>query len=67
MSAGVLTQMVYVVVDHICECDIVVGVFSERVKAKRWIKAHKDDLYSAGSTAKRYEALAIEEHELDIQ
>jgi hypothetical protein len=55
----------FVVIDHICEADIVVAVFSTKEKAKRFIKKHKDDRYSPDSRVRRYEGLDIEEHELD--
>jgi putative intracellular protease/amidase len=55
----------FVVIDHLCEADEVVRVFSTREKAKAFIKAHKDDLYSPNTNAKRYDHLAIEEFEID--
>ena len=52
---------VWVVLDHVCEADIVIGVFSKEETAKAFVKhnswPHVNDF--------RYESLGIEEHELD--
>jgi hypothetical protein len=56
---------VSVVIDHICEADILVGVFSTRQKAKRFIKEHKNDPYSPHVNARKYEGLDIEDCEVD--
>jgi hypothetical protein len=56
---------VFVVIDHICEADIVVAVFSTRAKAKRFIKEHKDDPYAPSVNARKYEGLDIEDFEVD--
>lgn len=56
---------VYVVMDHVCEADILVAAFSTRSLAEKWIKAHENDPYGSGCKSLRYESLAIEECKLN--
>lgn len=56
---------VFAVIDHVCEADILVGVFSTLAKAKGFVKAHKDEPYSPHVNANKYDCLGIEDHDLD--
>lgn len=52
---------VFVVVDHVCEADIVIAVFSDKDAAKEFAK---ENCWPKAKTW-RYEALDVEEFELD--
>jgi hypothetical protein len=54
-----LLMRVFVVVNHVCEADIVVAVFSDEEKAREFKKQN--------SNSANYEDLQIEEFEVDKQ
>ena len=55
------TNKVFVVVDHICEADIVIAVFSEQEAAKKFVSENS----WPRTKHYKYESLAIEEFVLD--
>jgi hypothetical protein len=55
---------VFVVVDHVCEADIVVGVFSTAIKARDFMKVAVKEKYG-DTKSLRYESLEAIEFYVD--
>jgi hypothetical protein len=62
--SGILLKA-FVVVDHVCEADVNVAVFSTKKKARDFIRSVRNEPYSPNVNARKYECLDVEEFVID--
>lgn len=56
---------IFIVMDHYCEGDSVIAVFSTNAFAQEFIREHENDPYSDEIPDRRYDSLEIEEFTVD--